>query len=347
MSPALVGAQPVPWDPGGAGTSPFPSQGSLLPSFQQVVACCRLCQPHPQPCQRPQPGVACPWCHVQALPGTAHLRQPPAQHEGPSSISPSPCPAPRHAAWGGGPGPPRAVPSWRPALPCRALEEGEAGEEGHPPGSTLRGAEQVSGAHFGGRGNHVFCWPCKCLFSAHFCVESGSSCRTPWLWQRSAAGERWSLAALCQQRGWLPALPGRDAPGAAHVPEVQEMRVPVPAPAASTGSPLLSLCWELGHSGLQCLRPTAAAPLLPQTWKPRPGLSAGTLSAGSRQLRARGSPPSPRDGWPRAERAGLALLQRSLLSQGNSTISAPCLPTVVQGGGKANTSLLFTSLPFP
>lgn len=49
---------------------------------------------------------------------------------------------------------------------------------------------------------------------------------------------------------------------------------------------------------------------------------------------------------PGAARAELARPQRSLLSQGNSTISAPCLPAVSQGGGKANIGLLFTSFPF-
>lgn len=35
------------------------------------------------------------------------------------------------------------------------------------------------------------------------------------------------------------------------------------------------------------------------------------------------------------------------LSQGNSTVAAPCLPAAAQGGGNANTSLLFSSLPCP
>lgn len=49
---------------------------------------------------------------------------------------------------------------------------------------------------------------------------------------------------------------------------------------------------------------------------------------------------------PRAAWTELARPQQSLLSQGSSTISVPCLPAVSQGGGKANIDLLFTSFPF-
>lgn len=85
--------------------------------------------------------------------------------------------------------------------------------------------------------------------------------------------------------------------------------------------------------------------LCPQLCQPLPASPAvpgRSQAAPSTQL----CPPCPAGTGPEQRGQSWPGPSAPLSSQGNSTISAPCLPAASQGGGKANIGLLFTSFPF-
>lgn len=315
--------------------------GALLPSLQQMVAHCQLCQAHPQPCLspagHPSPTAPCP--------GLAGCCSPPA----PSSpargtparlTNPRPSPRPPSRCSGkaalepqmgprGSP-PPAATGSCVVPAP-RRRQEGR----GSPPSLALRSAARWSRACFGGAGE---------LFSPGLpafvlCPLLAVVWHLP-LRAVTVATRRWRRALVPSPIG-----AGLAASTGAWAHPTPPPRAPAPAPAVCTGH---SRCPRAETRGTRALRGFA------HRCRPALAPAAHQDQVGSvQQLSSLLPLHTPGTAGPRPSvRAGLAQLQRSLLSLGNSTISAPYLPPVAHGWRKGKHQPLFTisrflELPHP
>lgn len=155
--------------------------GALLPSLQQMVAHCRLCQARPQPCPCPQPGIPPPLHRAQALLDAAPLQRPPAQPEGPppASLTLAHPHAPHPAAQG------RQLwsPRWGLVVPPQPAATGSCvvpaprrRQEGKGPHPALLCAVLPGGPELALEAlENCFLLACKHLFSAHFWLWSGTS----------------------------------------------------------------------------------------------------------------------------------------------------------------------------